>query len=744
MILFNKDWGYYPTALPDYDSSNKSAVKLAALYKKMGIKNWQFCLALIDQGLKTVDPWDENLTLEFKERILAECRRNPFYFFREVFRAPKKSGARVGGHFLFNRANVSTIWLFFNHCTNYLIQPRQTGKSFVADGIDNYLLFVGTTGTAIHLITKDNALRVKNLAAIKQARDESIPPWMNLCNRGDAANTTTLTVNALGNSIHAHVGQPNEFDADKVGRGFSTPVIMVDEGPYIKNIKTILEAAMPAMSAAIEIARDNEAPYGILFTTTAGHLATPSGAYMYDRINRAAFWSETYLDCKDAEHLEEVIRRNGKGRGEGEPGPFAVHSTWSYAQLGKDKKWALEVIERGDLGKEKADREIYNIWITSSTDSPFTPEQSELISKARKDIRHQTMYDGGYVIRWYIEENEIHQRMNSGNIVIGMDTSDMVGSDDTALCIVDGKTGEVIGAGTFNESNLTRFTNWLIDFLITFRQTVLVIERKSSAVGIIDSLLLALPSLGEDPFKRMFNWIVNDADSEPTRYNEIARSSNNRLGERHKKLFGFATSGAGATSRDNLYSNVMFEALRTGGANMNDNVLISQILSLVSKNGRVDHAVGKHDDMVISWLMCYWFITQGKNLGYYKGMDTFKLLRSIPSNVNVKMPTQEEVYLKEQQDRFRTEIRTLTNQLQQTRDSSAAFLLSERIDLLEHQIIMERDEIKTMSDMVNMAKENHTKLRSNNSEYNASSHFKTQQQIAKSSPASGWARLLRR
>ena len=91
MILFNKDWGYYPTALPDYDSSNKSAVKLAALYKKMGIKNWQFCLALIDQGLKTVDPWDENLTLEFKERILAECRRNPFYFFREVFRAPKKS-----------------------------------------------------------------------------------------------------------------------------------------------------------------------------------------------------------------------------------------------------------------------------------------------------------------------------------------------------------------------------------------------------------------------------------------------------------------------------------------------------------------------------------------------------------------------------------------------------------------------------------------------------------------------------
>ena len=242
----------------------------------------------------------------------------------------------------------------------------------------------------------------------------------------------------------------------------------------------------------------------------------------------------------------------------------------------------------------------------------------------------------------------------------------------------------------------------------------------------------------------MFNWIVNDADSEPTRYNEIARSSNNRLGERHKKLFGFATSGTGATSRDNLYSNVMFEALRTGGANMNDNVLISQILSLVSKNGRVDHAVGKHDDMVISWLMCYWFITQGKNLGYYKGMDTFKLLRSIPSNVNVKMPTLEEMYLKEQQDRFRTEIRTLSDQLQQTRDSSAAFLLSERIDLLEHQIIMERDEIKTMSDMVNMAKENHTKLRSSNSEYNASSHFKTQQQIAKSSPASGWARLLRR
>lgn len=738
MILFEKDWQYYPTALPDFDTGNKSAVRTAALLKKLGFRNWRFPLALIDQGLKGLDPWDTNLTQEIQERMMAESKRNPFYFFREVFRAPKRAGAKVGGYFQFNRANVSTIWLFYNHCTNYLIQPRQTGKSFVADGIDTHLLFVGTTDTEIHLITKDNGLRVKNLASIKKARDESIPAWMNMCNRSDVANQTTLSVKALGNSIQAHVGQPNEFDADKVGRGFSTPVVMVDEGPYINNIKVILEAAMPAMSAAIEIARENNAPYGILFTTTAGHLGNPNGAYMYDRIMKAAFWTEAFYDCKDLEDLEAVIRRNGIG-GENGIGPYAVHSTWSYAQLGKDKKWALEVIERGGLSKEKADRELYNIWITSSSDSPFTPEQAELISSAKRDVLHQKMYDGGYVIRWYIPEYEIHTRMNSGNIIIGMDTSDMVGSDDTALCIVDGKTGEVIGAGTFNDSNLTRFTNWLIEFLITFKETVLVIERKSSAVGIIDALLLALPSLGEDPFKRMFNWIVNDADSEAARYKEIARSNNRHLAERHKRLFGFATSGSGSTSRDNLYSNVMFEALRIGGANMKDSMLINQLSTLVHRNGRVDHAPGKHDDTVIAWLMCFWFITQGKNLGYYKGIDVFKLLKAVPTTKEVKPVSLEDRMLASQQERFRDEIKELTSRLENTRDESVAYYLNERLDLLEGKMIMNHEEIRTMSDMVQLAKENHQRLRSSDSEYNASSHFKNKPMGLQS----GWNRLLR-
>ena len=66
MILFREDWQKYPTARPHFTTKNKSWLRLARVYKAMGIQNHLFHLALINQSLVDVDPFSDTLTTEQK------------------------------------------------------------------------------------------------------------------------------------------------------------------------------------------------------------------------------------------------------------------------------------------------------------------------------------------------------------------------------------------------------------------------------------------------------------------------------------------------------------------------------------------------------------------------------------------------------------------------------------------------------------------------------------------------------
>ena len=109
---------------------------------------------------------------------------------------------------------------------------------------------------------------------------------------------------------------------------------------------------------------------------------------------------------------------------------------------------------------------------------------------------------------------------------------------------------------------------------------------------------------------------------------------------RNKRLFGFATSGGGQTSRTELYSTVLQNAANRAASIIYDRQLSGQITGLVIRNGRVDHAVGSHDDMVISLLLCHWVLTMGKNLIQY-GIDPATIMmhavRSVPQTSDEKL-----------------------------------------------------------------------------------------------------------
>ena len=88
MILYQEDWLRYPGAIADFQTTNTSFIRFCNLLKKQGIKNCLFPLALFDKRLVGVDPFDPKLSAELRTAVIIECKRNPWYWLREVARLP--------------------------------------------------------------------------------------------------------------------------------------------------------------------------------------------------------------------------------------------------------------------------------------------------------------------------------------------------------------------------------------------------------------------------------------------------------------------------------------------------------------------------------------------------------------------------------------------------------------------------------------------------------------------------------
>lgn len=592
MILFKKDWEEHPYAIPDYETKNQSFLRLAGLLKYMGIENNTFLLALHDTTLKGIDPHDESLPPEIIHKIAIECNVNPWYFFREVMRLPPPSGVNPV-MLRANRANISAVWLFFNHMTYMLLQPRQTGKSAIVQGIFTWLLQIATINNTIAILTKDDVVRKDGIEKIKGIM-EYLPRYLDLRTRKDSNNTENITILNLGNKLQTLVPNASKARASNVGRGMTITSVNIDEFAFVQNIEEILGSLMPTLTAAREVAKDIDAPYGTIFTTTPGYLSTVSGKYAYNFYNGCYRWNEILFDSHDRNELESVIIKNSPCKK-----PYILLE-YNHRQLGFTDEWLKEQITNSVLSPQQIESEFLLIWGDATETSPLS---KDVIATLKQNIRYDfssTISEYGYVTRWYITNEELENIIKTRHIIIGLDTSDAVGSDEIGLVMRDSYNAEVIAVGNFNETNLIVFSQWICDLLLEFENSVLVIERKSSGVVIIDNLILLLLAKGQDPFKRIFNWIVNDCNANP-KYKEILdipfyRRDRN-VYEIYRSKFGFATTASGRQGRDKLYGAVFNASTKYTAYSVRDKQLTSQLLSLEVRNGRIDHKNGGKDDM---------------------------------------------------------------------------------------------------------------------------------------------------
>ncbi len=695
MILFFKDW-QEQGALPDWTTPNKSFLEYVSLLKKMGIKNHAFCLALHDQDLKGIDPHSTELTEMQILKITAECKRNPWYFFREVARRPAQSGDSAT-FVEANRGNISLWWCFMLHITYILIQPRQTGKSFSVDQMNTYFMNIRCTGTNIDLLTKDDTLRTKNLIRIKEI-EGALPSYLALRNKNDTSNTERFTINALRNAYTAHVPQKSPKDAEKVGRGLTSAIFQIDEPPFQSNIKIIMEAALPAGNAARDIARKNNEPYGTILTTTAGDIDDRDGGHIYTLLQEAMEWSERLFDAVDQEDLEAQIRKNSR------KGVLRINGTFSHLQLGKDDAWLKRTIEENMLGPAAVNRELMNQWQSGSAMSPIPAAQLLRIKASAKDeVFVDISKVGNYITKWYIPEQEVLTRLEYKTCVFAMDTSEGGGNDDISFYLIDIETLETMAVGVYNETNLLTMAEWVFSWFVKYPKFTAIIERRSTGQFLIDVLCKYMIAHGMNPFKRLFNLAVHNKDENPDRFDEVMRNGlNENVVSRYKTLFGYATSGSGMMSRNELYGTTLQLAAKQAADVVYDRALIGQIATLIVKNGRIDHQDGQHDDLVIGWLLAIWFLSKGKNMQCY-GIDPKDIMSAV--NLSKAIPEEELIEMQEQRH-YRMQMKDIVTQMQNETDEYVIANLERMLRHLNTKLILSDGEHFSIDALLDSLKDN--------------------------------------
>lgn len=694
MILFEEDWEKYPNAIVDINTKNKSFLRYAGLLKTMGVRNHLWPLQLFNRDLLKVNPRDPNLTLEEMTAVTLECKSNFFYFLREVMIIPGSDELETI-RFEANRGNMALYWLYLNHVIPYIVMIRQSGKSFAMDTLDIWHLNIRLYFSNISLVTKDETLRSANMQRLKDI-EETLPFYLKRRGAKDPANSEEMRVSQLKNVLRAHIANKSEKIALTLARGLSDQITRFDELGYLNNISISLPAALAAGVAARDRARRRGDPYGVIMATTAGKKDDRDGSYAFGLMMDCAPWSETLMDRQNEEQLHTSVQGMSRTKDK------MVIASFIHSQLGKSDEWLRYQIRDSKATGEDAERDFGNVWTSGSLVSPIGPELSGVVRSS--EIREPYLEideEFGYALRWYVPEMSIQREVRDRWCVASLDSSDAVGRDDIGFVVTDIETGGVIAAGDFNEINLFEFSKWLGNFLVRFPKTVLMPEAKSSARSIIGYLCVRLIEANQDPFKRIYNTLVQESSEKQNEFRMIqnGRGTNPEVVNKFIKYFGFATSSGSNTntSRSLLYGRTLKAWATYSGRMAHDTRLINQALSLVVRNGRVDHQIGGHDDLCVAALLGHWFLSQGKNLGYY-GIPTSRVLSKI--DTGKAFVSEESRYKHFVNQRIRLEVKRLGEEMQKEPDDFIYMRLLNKVRSLSQALSSDESQAFSLTEFL--------------------------------------------
>lgn len=680
MILRKNDWRHYPGAIVDDVTPNVHFLQFATTLQGLGVQHWYVHLALHNPELRGVDPFSPDLTLEQKAMIVTECAENPWYFFRECVRVPA-DGVKNGMPFRLDRGNFSMYWIFFNNIDAAIEFLRQHGKTVGMSALLLWLMrFLENSRTI--LITKGPALREETINKMKQLRN-ALPDYLWPHHPDDPDNRETFACLAQGNKLITGIGQNDKEAANGVGRGLTAGRLFSDEGPFTNNIHHILPAALASGTAARRINEAEGVPYGNVFATTPGDLATEEGEYMYSLMTSGISWDERYIDIPTRAQLIDMIRKGSTAK----IPRIMFYVKYNHRQLGTTDEELADMIANAPGTPDQIRRDFGGEWTTGGYNKPFSGDDARRMNASRIRAAQKIISASNYVTDWYYTEEQMLVKMQDRHI-IGLDTSEAVGRDAIAMSIVNSVTAEYAGKLTVNETNVIGFAIHLADFMIEYPNTVLILERRSTGSSVADAIILQLQSKVRDLHRRLYVKVTQDYSRNDELYKEFHRGpvgSPERFWDKFRKYIGFSTD---QDKRRKLYGEVFTTALRLSADLLRSGELIDQILGLVERNGRIDHRASGHDDLVISWLLAMWLLLFGNNLGHY-GISNSRLMmrnRNMLGGMAGEFDEETAVEEEEKQQQLMGQIETMIRQSQVVADPVQQLMYKNRIQALVSQL----------------------------------------------------------
>lgn len=574
--------------------------------------------------------------------------------------------------------------------------------------INFWLTYINGRGCKSHLITLKSDNRAQFIDAIKKIRT-CIPKYLINPTWRDKDSGNYLNYKAFGeefvNTLNINVPQMGRDAAGDLGRGLTVETTIYDEPSYISFIEEIINGCAPSALTAMANARIAGKPHGIAYITTPNTTLHPSGEYMFEKLMNSTEWREKFFDSFSESHLKERLL---KASPKTTTSP-SVAMVYNYLQLGKDKDWVKETIDSLNLSLSKAKIDLLLMWVEDGENRLFDDITREAINNCKRDKVWSKEYkESGLFMDFFVSQEELlkmGKKEYNDFFLIGVDTSSAINKDACTIIVRSMRTGKVVGVGRYPLAFLDDVTAIIVDLLTCLENSLLVIER-NYAHHMIDNLLIMLPARGMDPFTRIYNQIYQDTVTHEKEYKEIQhtkfayRQKNFYL--KYKQYFGFNTT---ANSRKTLYGLIQ-EAVAVTGYGLNYDRLADELINLRTKADRIDHDSKQHDDLVISWLLTYWFIKLGANKSLYNipaGIALIDTCNILSTTKQANAPIHEP-HVVQFLDKVKARVTMLTEELLACNDNILALRLEAEIRKLSSILPPEMAKLMTIDTLLGEAK----------------------------------------
>lgn len=589
---------------------------------------------------------------------------------------------------------------------NFVVTHNTVGMQVLAF----IMQYIMGRGFRAGLITLAASNRMQFVEAIKKIRS-ALPDYIVNVTYKDKDAGNILSYEAFGqdkkNTFEVRVPSGGEDGAENVARGSTFEVLLYDEPAWTKYIENIINGAGPATLTAQKEAREKGIPYFTAKATTPNSILKEEGKYMHDDFMDSTEWREDFFDSYSESHLvARCIKR----------APIRTTSPkigmmFTHLQLGFGPGWVKETMDKLGLSWSKAKIDLLMMWTEEGMNKLFDDDTREKLADSKGDhLWHEEIDETGLYVDWFVSKEVLEslKEDESEFILMGVDTSDANDRDACTLVLRRAKTGEVIGTGRYALAFLDDVTTVLKHLIINITNSLLIIERNRAA-HMIERLLIMLPSYGIDPFKRIFNDIYDKPIKYANEFRDVQEVHfKHRTKEfylKYKGKFGFYT---GPESRRQMYG-FIHEAVSLTGSGIHYPLLIDEIIGLeVDKDGRIDHSSKGHDDLVIAWLLTYWFI----KMGYNKHMYDVPAGAIMTEITTLRSGGAEPQYTKNQLEMFikiKEHINNLTKELLNTDNNTIAARIEMEIRKLSGFIPKEMRKSITIDEIIDEAKSERNK-----------------------------------